>query len=204
MPTEKITRTDNLRIRNAAQKDPDVTQLLHRWNGGDKEALEQLAPLVYSELRKVAKRHMMRERSGHTLESTALVHEAYMRLVDQNNPRFQNRAHFYAVAAEMARRILVDYAKARNAKKRGGPKVPLELAPEPFEKQDTDVIALHDALEELAKLSQRQAKVVELRYFGGLSVEETAEVLGVSTPTVKRDWLVARAFLQQSLSGRKS
>ncbi|MBI4905912.1 MAG: sigma-70 family RNA polymerase sigma factor [Acidobacteria bacterium] len=191
-------------MRNAAQKDPDVTQLLHRWNGGDKEALEQLAPLVYSELRKVAKRHMMRERSGHTLESTALVHEAYMRLVDQNNPRFQNRAHFYAVAAEMARRILVDYAKARNAKKRGGPKVPLELAPEPFEKQDTDVIALHDALEELAKLSQRQAKVVELRYFGGLSVEETAEVLGVSTPTVKRDWLVARAFLQQSLSGRKS
>lgn len=208
MPTEKVSRTDtktaNTRTRNPAPKDPEVTVLLQRWNGGDKGALEQLAPLVYSELRKVARRHMMRERSGHTLESTALVHEAYMRLVDQNNPRFQNRAHFYAVAAEMARRILVDYAKARNAKKRGGPKVPLDLAPEPFEKQDTDVIAVHDALEELAKLSPRQAKVVELRYFGGLSVEETAEVLGVSTPTVKRDWLVARAFLQQSLTGRKA
>lgn len=202
MAGDQPTRTGAGRGK-AATQNPDVTVLLQRWNGGDKEALEELAPLVYSELRKVAKRHMARERSGHTLESTALVHEAYMRLVDQNNPRFQNRSHFYAVAAEMARRILVDYAKARNAKKRGGPKVPLDLAPEPFERQDTDVIAVHDALEELAKLSPRQAKVVELRYFGGLSVEETAEVLGVSTPTVKRDWLVARAFLQQSLSGRK-
>lgn len=183
-----------------AERDPkEVTQLLERWSGGDTGALEQLTPLVYNELKRLARRHLVRERNDHTLESTALVHEAYMRLVEQKQTKWQSRAHFFAVASEMARRILVDYAKARNAKKRGGPKVSLEDSPEPFINQDADVIAVNDALDELAKLDARQAKVVELRYFGGLNIEETAEVLGVSTPTVKRDWLVARAFLQRAL-----
>jgi RNA polymerase sigma factor (TIGR02999 family) len=178
----------------------DVTQLLERWSSGDRDALNALTPLVYQELRRVARRQMIKERANHTLESTALVHEAYLKLVGQKEARWQNRAHFFAVASEMARRILVDHAKARNAKKRGGPKVSLEDAPEPAFQTDEDVIAIHDALEQLAKLDQRQARIVELRYFGGLSIEETAEVIGVSAPTVKRDWLVARAFLQRALS----
>jgi len=182
----------------------DVTQLLDRWSSGDKDALEELTPMVYNELKRVARRQMMKERSDHTLESTALVHEAYLRLVDQKQTKWQSRAHFFAVASEMARRILVDYAKARNAKKRGGPKVSLEESPEPFINQDSDIIAVNDALDELTKLDPRQARIVELRYFGGLTIEETAEVIGVSTPTVKRDWLVARAFLQRSLSERKA
>jgi RNA polymerase sigma factor (TIGR02999 family) len=182
----------------------DVTQLLDRWSSGDKNALEALTPMVYNELKRVARRQMMKERSDHTLESTALVHEAYLRLVDQKQTKWQSRAHFFAVASEMARRILVDYAKARNAKKRGGPKVSLEESPEPFINQDADIIAVNDALDELTKLDPRQARIVELRYFGGLTIEETAEVIGVSTPTVKRDWLVARAFLQRSLSERKA
>jgi RNA polymerase sigma factor (TIGR02999 family) len=177
----------------------DVTRLLERWSGGDRDALDELTPLVYQELRKIARRQMMKERAEHTLESTALVHEAYLRLVDQKGSKWQNRAHFFAVASEMARRILVDHAKARNAKKRGGPKVSLDDSPEPFVQQDADVIAINDALDELAKLDPRQAKIVELRYFAGLTIEETAEVIGVSTPTVKRDWLVARAFLQRAL-----
>jgi len=178
----------------------DVTQLLERWSSGDRDALNALTPLVYQELRRVARRQMIKERANHTLESTALVHEAYLKLVGQKQARWQNRAHFFAVASEMARRILVDHAKARNAKKRGGPKISLEDAPEPAFQTDEDVIAIHDALEQLAKLDQRQARIVELRYFGGLSIEETAEVIGVSAPTVKRDWLVARAFLQRALS----
>ncbi len=177
----------------------DVTGLLERWSGGDRDALDELTPLVYQELRKIARRQMMKERAEHTLESTALVHEAYLRLVGQKGSKWQNRAHFFAVASEMARRILVDHAKARNAKKRGGPKVSLDDSPEPFVQQDADVIAINDALDELAKLDPRQAKIVELRYFAGLTIEETAEVIGVSTPTVKRDWLVARAFLQRAL-----
>lgn len=181
-----------------------MTQLLVRWSSGDQVAFEELTPLVYNELRRVAKRQMMRERADHTLESTALVHEAYLRLVDQRSMKWQNRAHFFAVASEMARRILVDHAKAKNAKKRGGPKVSLDDSPEPFAAQDADVIAVNDALNELAKLDPRQAKIVELRYFGGLTIEETAEVIGVSTPTVKRDWLVARAFLQRALGNRKA
>ncbi|MCZ2148043.1 MAG: sigma-70 family RNA polymerase sigma factor [Bryobacterales bacterium] len=177
----------------------DVTRLLERWSGGDRDALDELTPLVYQELRKIARRQMMKERAEHTLESTALVHEAYLRLIGQKGSKWQNRAHFFAVASEMARRILVDHAKARNAKKRGGPKVSLDDSPEPFVRQDADVIAINDALDELAKLDPRQAKIVELRYFAGLTIEETAEVIGVSTPTVKRDWLVARAFLQRAL-----
>lgn len=177
----------------------DVTRLLERWSTGDRRALDELTPLVYQELRKIARRQMLKERAEHTLESTALVHEAYLRLVGQKGSKWQNRAHFFAVASEMARRILVDHAKARNAKKRGGPKVSLDDSPEPFVQQDADVIAINDALDELAKLDPRQAKIVELRYFAGLTIEETAEVIGVSTPTVKRDWLVARAFLQRAL-----
>lgn len=187
-----------------ADDNRDVTRLLERWSSGDKEALNELTPLVYNELKRVARRQMMRERADHTLESTALVHEAYMKLVNQREARWQNRAHFFAVASEVARRILVDHAKARNAKKRGGPKVSLDDAPEPAFQADEDVIAIHDALEQLAKLDQRQARIVELRYFGGLSIEETAEVIGVSTPTVKRDWLVARAFLQRCLSQQQT
>lgn len=181
----------------------DVTQLLERWSGGDEDALHRLTPLVYAELRKIAKRQLRNERADHTLQSTALVNEAFLRLIKQPGVQWQNRAHFFAVASEMARRILVDYAKARNAKKRGGPKISLDDAPEPFLAADADVIAVDDALQELAALDQRQAKIVELRYFAGLTIEETAEVMGISTPTVKRDWLVARAFLQRALSERK-
>ncbi len=188
------------RYNSQVERDPkEVTQLLERWSGGDKGALDELTPLIYNELKRVARRQMSRERADHTLESTALVHEAYLRLIDQKGTKWQSRAHFFAVASEMARRILVDYAKARNAKKRGGPKVSLEDSPEPSIDLDADVIAVNDALDELTKLDARQAKIVELRYFGGLTIEETAEVLGISTPTVKRDWLVARAFLQRAL-----
>lgn len=181
----------------------DVTQLLERWRGGEREALEKLTPLVYHELRRIAKRQLSKERDDHTLQGTALVHEAFLRLIDQRAP-WQNRAHFFAVAAEMSRRILVDYAKARNAKKRGGPKISLDDAPEPFHAPDDDVISINDALSELEKFDTQQARIVELRYFAGLTIEETAEALGISTPTVKRDWVVARAFLQRELSRRKT
>jgi RNA polymerase sigma factor (TIGR02999 family) len=180
----------------------EVTALLERWGHGDKQALDALTPLVYHELRRIARRQLMKERPDHTLECTALVHEAYLRLVDQHSAQWKSRAHFFGVAAELLRRILVDHARARNAQKRAAVKIPLDQAPEPSVDQDADILAVNDALEELAKFDPQQARIVELRYFAGLTIEETAEVLGISTPTVKRDWTVARAFLQRSLSQR--
>jgi RNA polymerase sigma factor (TIGR02999 family) len=180
----------------------EVTQLLVAWGNGDQAALEQLTPLIYSELHQMAHRHLGRERRGHTLQTTALVHEAYLRLIDQNEVRWQNRAHFFAIAAQMMRRILVDYARARNVAKRGGGarQVSLDEALEVSDERAADVIALDEALAALAELDPRKSRIIELRFFGGLSIEETAEVLGVSPGTVMRDWTFAKAWLQREIN----
>jgi len=183
----------------------EITHLLLAWREGDEAALEQLMPLVYDELRRLAKRYMGRQRPGHTLQATALVNEAYLRLIDSNRVRWQNRAHFFAVSAQLMRRILVDFARARNNLKRGGGVQHitldnnLDIAPG----RDLDLMALDDALKTLAELNKRQSQVVELRYFGGLSEEEAAEVLNISTRTVRRDWSLARAWLYRELSRRE-
>lgn len=180
----------------------DVTQLLVDYSNGKREALDVLTPLVYGELRNLAARYLRRERSDHTLQSTALVHEAYLRLIDQNQVRWQNRAHFFGVAAQMIRRILVDHARTKHAQKRGGnaQKLSLDEAIGLPEQRDLDIIALDDALKLLAELDAQQSKVIELRFFGGLSIEETAEALGISPATVKREWVTARAWLLRQLS----
>jgi RNA polymerase sigma factor (TIGR02999 family) len=185
---------------------PDVTQLLHRWSSGNRNALDNLTPVVYDELRRLAGIYLSRERSDHTLQATALVHEAYMKLVDQKNVRWQNRAHFFGIAAQMIRRILVDHARGVRAAKRGGGAMALSLdeALGVSEKRDLEIEALDDALAALAKIDPQQARVVELRFFTGLSIEETAEVLGISDSTVKRDWVSAKAWLFRELSRRKS
>jgi RNA polymerase sigma factor (TIGR02999 family) len=182
----------------------DVTLLLIQWSQGDSAALDALLPLVYDELRRLAQGYLSHEQPGHTLSSTALVHEAYLRLVKQKDVTWQNRAHFFAVAARMMRRILVDHARSHNYAKRGGGAMTLSLdeslvpaAPQ----RDLDLVALDDALEALARLDERQSRMVELRFFGGLSIEETSEVLGVSAPTVKRDWASARAWLFREIKG---
>jgi len=178
-----------------------VTQLLGRWRGGDREALDALVPLVYDELKRIAQRYLRNERPGHTLQSTALVHEAYVRLTNQELPQWQNRAHFFAVAAQLMRQILVDHARAHRADKRGGGacKLTLDEAEQNPQPVDVDVIALDDALKTLTEMDPQQGKVVELKFFGGLSIEDTAEVLGVSPSTVKRDWITARAWLHREL-----
>jgi len=180
----------------------DITRLLVAWNNGDEAALEELTPLVYEELHRLARRYMGRERSGHTLQTSALVNEAYLRLIDWKNVRWQNRAHFFAVSAQLMRRILVDFARANAYAKRGGGALHLDLdevavvSPDP----GTDIVALDEALTSLAALSPRQSQVVELRFFGGLSLEETAEVLKVSVGTVRRDWSLARAWLHRAVT----
>ncbi len=180
-----------------------LTELLVAWSDGDQKALNDLFPLVYDELRQLARRHMRRERRGHTLRTTALVNDAYLRLVDQRQVRWQNRAHFFAIAAQMMRRILVDHARAKRYEKRGGgaAHVPLEEAAVIAQGKEAEIIALDEALVALAEIDPRRARVVELRYFGGLSNEEIAEVLKVSPNTVTRDWNMARAWLYQELSG---
>jgi RNA polymerase sigma-70 factor (ECF subfamily) len=180
----------------------EVSQLLRAWNDGDQTAVDKLMPLVYEELRRMAKRHMDRQNPGHTLQTTALIHEAYLRLVDQKEMRWQNRAHFFAVAARAMRHILVDYARARHAAKRGGEArlVSLDEAEVASDKRAADLVALDDALESLAAVDLRKCQVVELRHFGGLSVDETAEVLKVSAETVARDWRLARTWLLRELS----
>ena len=179
-----------------------VTDLLLAWGEGDQTALERLVPLVYEELHRLARRHMRSERSGHTLQTTALVNEAYLRLIDSSRVRWQNRAHFFAVAAQLMRRVLVDFARSRHNLKRGGAahRVTFEQALEVAEERSADFLALDEALDALAALNLRQAQVVELRYFGGLSEAETAEVLKVSVPTVKRDWRLAKVWLLRELS----
>jgi RNA polymerase sigma factor (TIGR02999 family) len=179
-----------------------VTELLAAWSRGDESALEKLMPLVYDELRRLANRYMGRERAGHTLQTTALVNEAYLRLVGASGVRWQNRAHFFAVSAQVMRRILVDFARSRNFQKRGGGarQVSLDQALEISEERDADLVALDDALEALARLDPRKGHVVEMRFFGGLSVEETASVLGVSPDTVMRDWKMAKVWLLREMS----
>jgi RNA polymerase sigma factor (TIGR02999 family) len=180
----------------------DVTRLLVRWSEGDKAALEELMPLVYNELRRLANYYLQRERKDHTLQSTALVHEAFLRLIDQREVRWQNRAHFFGVASQMIRRILVDHARAHQTAKRGGGAYTLALddALGAEQKRDLDVVALDDALNSLADLDPQQARIVELRFFTGLTIEETAEAVGVSPATVKRDWNTAKAWLFRELS----
>ncbi len=175
----------------------EVTQLLVQLRGGNRAVLDQLLPLIYDELRRLASSYLRRERSNHTLQPTALVHEAYMRLIDQREVHWQNRAHFFGVAAQMMRRILVDHARKSGAEKRGGEFqiIPLDDNFDVSDERAAELIALDDALKTLAEIDEQKSRVVELRYFGGLSIEETAEVLGVSAPTVKRQWSMAKAWL---------
>jgi RNA polymerase sigma factor (TIGR02999 family) len=183
----------------------EITQLLLAWRNGDSSALDKLMPLVYEELRGLAKHYMAAERPGHTLQTTALINEAYLRLIDHKEMRWQNRAHFFGVAAQAMRRVLVDHARTRDAAKRGGgtPKASLEDAAV-IPERSVDLIALDEALNDLATLDPRKSRMVELRYFGGLSVEETAEVLGVSPVTVMRDWSAAKAWLLRAISRRQA
>jgi len=184
----------------------EVTELLVAWSKGDKAALDRLIPLVYQELKRIARYHMRRERAGHTLQTSALANEAYMRLIDYDRMSWQGRAHFFAVAAQAMRRILVDHARKRNFAKRGaGPlKVSLDEAASLADEKAADMVALDDALKSLATIDPRKSEVVELRYFGGLSIGETAEVLGVSTATVERDWSTARIWLHREISTQEA
>jgi RNA polymerase sigma factor (TIGR02999 family) len=181
----------------------DVTLLLRRWSDGDSGALERLLPLVYETLRRLAGRHLRRERPGHTLEATALIHEAYLRLVDQDRVHWKGRSQFYGLASQMMRRILVDHARRRLAVKRGGAEARLCFDETRDSREGpVDLIALDDALRELERLDERQSRIVEFRFFGGLSVDETALALGVSPETVKRDWRAAKAWLALQLGRR--
>lgn len=184
----------------------NITKLLVDWRNGDQEALDQLMPLVYEELRRMANHYMRNERKGHTLQTSALVNEAYLRLVDHENIDWQNRSHFFGLAAQAMRRILVDHARSRNYQKRGGnaERVSLDEAANFAEERATELIALDEALQELAKLDPRKSRIVEMRYFGGLTGEETAEALGISTATVARDWETAKAWLLRELSRTES
>ena len=179
-----------------------INRLLADWGQGNEQARDALIPLVYNELRRQARRHLRAERQDHTLESAALVNEAYLRLVRQDAPQWQNRAHFFGVAAQLMRHILVDHARNRLAAKRGAGAPKLALDPElaPAEKPELDLVALDDALNKLAALDPQQGRLVELRFFGGLSIEEAAIVLGVSPATVKREWAVARAWLRREMN----
>jgi RNA polymerase sigma factor (TIGR02999 family) len=186
-----------------AEPEPDVSQLLRKWSGGDQKALNELVPIVYKELRRLAHYHLDREREGHTLQSTALVHEVYLRLCGQDAPAWQDRAHFFAVAGRMMRRILVDYWRRNGAEKRGGCAIRTGLGDAleiPSEEQGkTDLIALDDALEQLYAFDARKCQVVEMRFFAGLSSREIASVLDTTEATVRRDWTIAKAWLYRYL-----
>jgi RNA polymerase sigma factor (TIGR02999 family) len=179
----------------------EITGLLKAWAGGDQVALERLTPVVYAELKRMAVRYMAKERPGNSLQATALVNEAFLRLVEVDNVRWQDRAHFFAVSAQMMRRILVDAARARGSDKRGGAvvKVDLKESIDAMPDRGGQLVALDEALDALANFDPRKAKVVEMRFFGGLSVEETAEVLKISTQSVMRDWKLARAWLMREM-----
>jgi RNA polymerase sigma factor (TIGR02999 family) len=180
-----------------------VTELLVRWRSGDQHALDALVPLVYDELRRLAHHYLRQERSDHTLQSTALVHEAYLRLAGQHPPEWQNRAHFFGIAARIMRQILVEHARSRAAAKRGGPacRLTLDAAVALPTQPDVDVVELDRALNDLAEFDPQQSRIVELRFFGGLTIEDTSEVLGISPATVKRDWVTARAWLFRAMTG---
>ena len=183
----------------------EITALLQAWEGGDRDALNRLMPVVYDELRRAAQAYMRRERTSHTLQASALVNEVYLRLVDLTSVRWQDRAHFFAIAASMMRRVLLDAARARAAQKRGGGDVRITFDEDRIDaaasRQAAGLIEIDQAIEALSKMDPRKARVVELRFFGGLSVDETAEVLGVSGQSVKRDWRLARAWLLKELAG---
>ncbi len=181
---------------------PQLTELLKAWSNGDRGALETLVPLVEAELRRIARRYMRRENAGHLLQTTALVNEAFLKLVDQHSVKWQNRAHFYGIAAQCMRRILMNHARSEHRAKRGGGarRVSFNQAEGVFTETNDDLLALDDALKQLATIDERKSKVVELRYFGGLSVEETAEVLEISPITVIRHWNLARAWLRREIS----
>lgn len=184
----------------------NITAMLQEWNDGNREALDTLLPIVYDELRRQAHRYIKRERKNHTLQTTALIHEAYLKLIEQRNVECESRTHFFAIAANLMRQILVDYARTKQSLKRGGAadNLPLEEAVLiAAQETDVDLLALDEALNCLAEMDARQSRIVELRYFSGLSIAETAEVLQISPTTVKRDWNVAKAFLNHELSSRK-
>ncbi|HVE55369.1 MAG TPA: sigma-70 family RNA polymerase sigma factor [Pyrinomonadaceae bacterium] len=190
-------------MKDDAENPHNVTQMLKDWSEGDAKVLDTLMPLVYEELRRQASRYLRKERVNHTLQTTALIHEAYIKLIDQKSVEWQNRSHFFAIASVAMRRILVDYARERHREKRGGvaENLPLDEALQiSSDEKPVDLIALDEALNRLAKLDKRQAKVVELRYFSGLSIDETAEILGVSNATVRLDWNLAKAWLKQEIT----
>ena len=186
------------------QPHTQVTQLLQKWHEGNQEALEALMPLVYNELKRLAGSYLRRERPDHTLQSAALVNEAYLRLVDQTQTQWQNKAHFYGIAAQMMRRVLADHARSHNAVKRGAgmPELELNESVAQAQSRSVDVMDLEEALQKLEKLDPQQGKIVELRFFSGLSIEDTANVLGISPATVKRDWAAARAWLFREVAAR--
>jgi RNA polymerase sigma factor (TIGR02999 family) len=194
------------RILPIAAPSSELTQFLVDWSNGSEEALARLMPLVYDELRYLASRYLRHERAGHTLQTTALVHEAYIRLIDQHQVSWQNRAHFYGIAAQMMRRILVDHARGQQADKRGGgdPKLELDEAIAFAQEREVDLIALDEALTTLSTLDPRQSRIVELRFFGGLTVEEVAEVLAISRATIKREWSMAKAWLLLQITQGKT
>jgi RNA polymerase sigma factor (TIGR02999 family) len=184
-------------------KPGQITQLLELWNQGDRDAMEKLVPLVYGELHRLARRYIAAERPGHTLQATALVNEAYLKLVDSENMTWEGRAHFFGVCAHVMRRILVDWARSRQAQKRGSDARKLELddALVAAAQPGTDLVAVDDALKALADIDPRKSRIVELRFFGGMSVKETAEVLKISNETVHRDWRLAKSWLRRELRG---
>jgi RNA polymerase sigma factor (TIGR02999 family) len=185
----------------SADASHSVTDLLTKWRAGDQEAFKALVPLVYPELRRIAQHHLRQERPDHTLQSTALVHEAYLRLMKQGSADIESRTHFFAVAAHLMRRILVDHARRHRAAKRGsGLKLELNEAISLQVPHDVDLIALDTALDELARLDPQQSRIVEMRFFGGLSIEDTAKIVGVSPATVKREWATARSWLRREVA----
>src|SRR5579863_8030405 len=199
----KPTRAEHNEAGSSASE--EVSELLQAWTAGDRSVLDRLTPIVYDELHRLARRYMKGERSGHSLQTTALVNEAYMRLVDYKGMQWQNRAHFFAVSAQLMRRILVEHARRHNLKRGSGvPHVSLEETAIVGEDRAADLVALDDAMNALARLDPRKVQVVEMRFFGGLSVEETAEVLKVSPVTVMRDWSTAKAWLYRELTGGTS
>lgn len=190
-------------MERSLENSPEITQMLREWSGGNRESLDALLPFIYAELHQQASRYLRRERAGHTLQTTALINEAYLKLIDQRTVNWQNRAHFFGIAAQAMRRILVDYARGKHREKRGGigDNLPLEAAALMVsEETSIDLVALDEALTRLAEIDERQARIVELKYFSGLTIEETAEVLGISPATVKSDWNIAKSWLHRELS----
>lgn len=190
-------------MRSAKAENQSITKLLHEWSRGKREVLDELVPLIYSELHRQAHNYLRHERAGHTLQTTALINEAFLKLADQEEMEWESRTHFFAIAANTMRRILIDYARAKNRKKRGGDAIRLSLSDQMLavaDERTVDLIALDVALDRLEELDPQQARVVELRYFSGLTLEETADVLKISRATVAREWNVARAWLRRELT----